>query len=168
MPFSFTIRPAGPADAEAVSAVLTAAYGTLTTGHYDASLIAAALPYMGKANPQLLQSGTYHVAEGPAGRIVACGGWSFAAPGSGERHAGLAHLRHFGTDPGWTGQGIARALYQLCEAEARAAGAQRLACQASLNAEGFYWALGFRRVGPVAIALGPDIKFPGIALEREI
>ncbi len=138
MPDTFTIRPATPEDAAAVTAVLQASYPALMQGHYDPDALAAALPRMTRANGALLASGTYYVAKAAAGPLIGCGGWSFERPGTGAVEPGLAHIRHFGVAPDWTGRGAGRALYARCAAEARAAGASRFECFASLNAVPFY------------------------------
>ena len=54
---------------------------------YDPHGLDAALPYMSRANPRLLASGTYYVAE-IDGVAAGCGGWSVEKPGSGEIIAG--------------------------------------------------------------------------------
>ena len=78
------LRPATADDAETLSALIAASYATLRDGAYDPASIDAALPAMSHANPKLLASGTYYVAE-IDGRAAGCGGWSFEAPGSGDR-----------------------------------------------------------------------------------
>jgi N-acetylglutamate synthase-like GNAT family acetyltransferase len=120
---------------------------------YDEDDLLPALRVMTRANPVLLGSGRYYVAEALDGTIVGCGGWSHERPGTNEVEAGLAHIRHFGTHPDWTKQGIGRAIYRCCEDAARAAGVCAFECQASLNAEDFYGSLGFERVRYMDIEL---------------
>ena len=79
-----SIRIAGPADSDAVSALLAASYSRLLAARYDRDLLGRALPFMTSANPILLASGTYYVAEREPGHLVGCGGWTTARPGSGE------------------------------------------------------------------------------------
>jgi N-acetylglutamate synthase-like GNAT family acetyltransferase len=114
----------------------------------------------------LLTSETYYVAEA-GGALAGCGGWSWGQPGTGELIAGQAHIRQFGVHPDWFGRGIGRALYERCEAEARAAGVGRFECFASLNAVGFYDSLGFRQVRPVELTMG-ETKIRSVIMAREI
>ena len=158
---------AGPDDAAAVRQVLEDSYPALMAGAYPPELLARALPLITRPHPQLLAGGTYYLAElegSPAG----CGGWSFEAPGSELVEPGLAHIRHFAVRSGWAGRGVGRALYERCAHDARAAGARDFEAQASLNGELFYAALGFVRVGPIDVSMGPDLAFPSILMRRAI
>ena len=161
------VRRAGPADAGAVEHVLRSSYPTLMAGAYDAALLARALPLITKANPKLLASGSYYLAESN-GFAVGCGGWTAEEPGNGAIVPGLAHIRHFGVSHRHIGHGIGRALFERCEVEARAAGMTRFECHASLNGEAFYAALGFRSAGAIAVPMGPDLAFPSIRMHRPI
>jgi N-acetylglutamate synthase-like GNAT family acetyltransferase len=114
-----------------------------------------------------LPRGSYFVAETASGKLIGCGGWSRQLPGTGEISGNIGHIRHFATHSGWTGQGIGRALYDVCEAQASATGIAQFDCFASLNAEGFYAALGFERVDRIEVAM-PGVSFPGILMRREI
>ena len=161
------VRPATPDDAATVSAILAASYPALMRGAYDQALLVRALPLITRANPHLLASGTYYIAfEGS--EAVACGGWSHRPPEADRGEPGLAHIRHFATHPDWTGRGAGRAIFERCEAEARAAGFRRFICYSSRNGEPFYAALGFRRVREILVPMGPQLRFPSILMVREI
>ncbi len=162
------LRPAIPADADGVSALMQASCPTLMAPAYDAEVLAAALPLMTTANRKLLGSGTYYVVQATDGEIIGAGGWTHDRPGTGELTPGLAHIRHFATHPDHTGKGIGRTIYDQCQSAARAEGITQLECYASLNAEPFYAALGFERVRPVAVPMGPDLAFPSVLMHREI
>lgn len=164
----FSLRVATEADEVAIDALLEASYPELMAETYDAAAIADALPYFTKANPALLAAGTYYLAESEAHGILACGGWTRERPGTGEIEPGLAHVRHFGTHASWTGMGLGRSIYSLCERDARAADIRRFECYSSLNGEGFYAALGFRRVREIVVDLSPGVSVPGILMERSI
>jgi predicted N-acetyltransferase YhbS len=161
-----TIRVAGPEDAPAVRSVLEDSYPALMAGAYPADLLARALTLIVRPHPRLLAGGTYFLAEAD-GQAVGCGGWSFWMPGCAEQ-TGLAHIRHFAVRSGSAGQGIGRALYERCALDAGAAGASRFEVQSSLNGEAFYAALGFGRVGPIDVPMGPGLDFPSILMRREI
>jgi N-acetylglutamate synthase-like GNAT family acetyltransferase len=116
---------------------------------------------MTRANPKLLSSGTYYVAESEAGSIVGCGGWTRERPGEDAQVGRIGHVRHFGTHPDWIRRGIGSAIFQRCREQARASGISELECYASLNAERFYAALGFERIAVADFELGPGVSLTG-------
>jgi GNAT superfamily N-acetyltransferase len=168
MAAAYTVRIAAPGDEARVSDLLSDSYSELMASAYDAPTLAPVLPAMMQANPALLSSGTYFVAETGDGRIVGCGGWTQERPGSGDVSPGLGHIRHFATHPEWLGRTIGRAIYDRCEMQARTAEIQRFECYASLNAEGFYAALGFTSVRRIEVQMGEDLTLPSILMERSI
>ncbi len=155
---AFSIRVSTPADADAVSALLVASY--------DGAVLDLALPFMTRANPGLLTSGSYYLAEEGSGDIVGCGGWTMAAPGTGQIVERQAHIRHFGTHPAWTGCGVGAALLARCISEAEALGITMFHCFSTLNGEPFYWAGGFKTIGPISVPMGPHL-FPAMLMRRE-
>ena len=168
MSASFHLRVTNKNDAPAVSELLKASYPPLMRDSYDPSSLAGALPAMTRANPILLASGRYYLAEAGDGLAVGCGGWSLERPGTGEVAPGLAHLRHFATHPDWTGRGVGRAIYARCETAARNESVTRIECYSSLNADGFYAALGFRIMEQIELPFGPDCSLPSLWMERTI
>jgi GNAT superfamily N-acetyltransferase len=168
MSAEFIVRVATPSDEASIGDLLGASYRVLMAASYDPAALAAALPSMTRAQPALLSSGTYYLAESPDRRVVGCGGWIFERPGSGETAPGLAHIRHFATHPDWARRGVGRTLYDTCEQAARRAGARRFECYASLNAEGFYGALGFSVLRRTELPVGPAQQFPALLMERSI
>jgi N-acetylglutamate synthase-like GNAT family acetyltransferase len=164
----YSIRVAEPADAEAVTALLKASYPVLMRQAYDEAILAAGLDAMTTANPKLLASGTYYLAESPIGRAVGCGGWTREAPGSSAVQSRVGHIRHFATDPAWAGLGIGRSIYAACEREARGAGVKEFTCYSSLNAAAFYAALGFENVGSIKVRLGAGVMLPGVLMRRRV
>ena len=161
------VRVAGPEDADSVERVLKASYPQLMAPAYPAHLLARALPLMTRPHPRLLASGRYYLCEA-RGEPLGCGGWSFERPGTVETEPGVAHIRHFAVRADRTGSGVGRALYERCEAQARAAGARTFECWSSLNGEAFYAAMGFERVGPIDVPMGPDLTFPSIRMRRPL
>lgn len=164
----FEIDVASPRDAAAVDALLATSYPLLMSPGYDAAILAAALPYMTRSNPTLLSSGTYYLATSATGNVVGAGGWTRERPGSGEVVPELGHIRHFATHPDWVGRGVGRAIFGRCVEAARAAGIKRFECSASLNAEGFYAALGFNRTRYIEVPMGPVTTFPGALMMRSL
>lgn len=165
----FEIRSAHLQDADAVTALLEQSYSILWAGAYPADVLDAVLPLLTKANPALLSGDTFFVAADLVdGRLLGCGGWSMAAPGSGEITPGLAHVRHFGTHPDETGRGIGRAILDHCFEQAVAEGAERMSCQSSLTAVAFYRACGFAEIGPTMINLPNGMSIEAVLMSREL
>lgn len=158
----YSLRAATPVDGNAVSTLLEASYPQLLAPDYAPRLLAAALPLITRANPRLLSSGTYYVAEAGGNAVVGCGGWTVEAPGGGDSRPGVGHIRHFAIHPEWTRRGIGRALLDRCVEEARAHDIENLECFSTLTAEAFYRAAGFVTVGPVNVPMSPTVALPGI------
>ena len=162
----FAIRVAALEDGTQVCELLSAAYPALMRESYDAQVLNAALPQMTRANPVLLKSGTFYVAQTKGGQFAGCGGWTFERPGSGETVPRLAHIRHFATHPNWLRQGVGRSIYRCCEDFAVAAGVREFECLASLNAVGFYQSLGFKTIANIQMTMGPGISIPTALMTR--
>ena len=161
------LRNAELNDAPSVTALLERAYATLMPASYDAATLAVALPEMTRANPALLASRTYYVLE-DGERLIGCGGWTAEKPGSGEIEPGLAHLRHFATDPDRAREGIGRSIYNHCATEASSCGFTRFHAFAGLNAEAFYRRLGMERIRQIGVPMGPSINLPTVLMEGRV
>jgi N-acetylglutamate synthase-like GNAT family acetyltransferase len=165
----YEIRVARPVDTDAVSTLLVASYSSLLIGWYDSDTLRRALPQLTKANPTLLASSTYYVAECAAGELVGCGGWTTARPGSGEIIEEEAHLRHFAVRPDQARRGIGTALLLRCLSEAQRLGIRTVHCLSTLNAEPFYRASGFDAIGPISVDMGPPaLTFPGALMRCKL
>ena len=111
-----SIRIAGPADFGCGQRTARGKLFALLVARYDRDLLGRALPFMTSANPILLASGTYDVAEREPGHLVGCGGWTAARPGSGEiieaesTHSSLCDASRVGGAGNWDPP--ARALLQ--------------------------------------------------------
>lgn len=159
------LRVSVPADEAAVTALLRACYPPLLAMHYDAALLAQALPAMTKANPRLLAAGTYYVAQLASGALVGCGGWTADRPGSGEEVEGLGHIRHFATHPKFTRRRIGTQLLKRCFADARIDGRHGLECYSTLGAQDFYASAGFEFVERVDVDLPGNVRFPAVLMK---
>jgi N-acetylglutamate synthase-like GNAT family acetyltransferase len=164
---SMRLRTANLSDTAAVTDLLARAYPTLMAASYDADVLAIALPAMTKANAALLLSNTYYVVENGE-RLVGCGGWTAEKPGSGQFEAGLAHLRHFATDPALARKGIGRSIFDRCALDAAKRNVLRFQAFAGLNAEPFYHRLGLRRLQVIDIPMGPAIRLPSVLMEGPV
>lgn len=156
------IRPATATDRAAVDALLLRSYPVLLAADYAPHELAAALPLMTRARPELLECGTYYVVE-EGGAVIGAGGWT---PDAGN-HA-LGHIRHLVTDPRQLRAGVATWLMHHSFDAARAAGVRRMECWSTRTAEAFYQAVGFRTLGPLDVEMGDQVSFPAIGMERAL
>ncbi len=161
MDLRVTLRKAVPGDLAAVDRLLQRSYPKLLAADYPPSVMVTAVPLLTRAQPGLLASQRYFVAETPEGRILAAGGWS-------GRGAGLGEVRHVATDPGAIRRGIGRALMEAVLQDARAAGVARMDCLATRTAVPFYKALGFSEAGPRVMELRAGIAFPAVLMWRDL
>ena len=168
MTSDITVRVSTLDDRETVSSLLRASYPKLMQPAYDSKLLEQVLPRMTVAQPGLLQSGSYYVAETANGAVVGCGGWTRERPGTSEIEAGVGHIRHFGVDPDWTRRGVGRALFGRCKSDAQDAGIVKFECYSSLNGEAFYSALGFHRVARIDVDMFDGLSFPSVRMVAEL
>jgi len=138
---------------------------------YSAEQIEGALLGAFGVDTQLIEDGTYFVAEAN-GQLVGGGGWSkrktlFGGDTHTARDAGEldpatepAKIRAFFIHPAWARKGIARAILERCEAEARASGFRSLELMATLPGVRLYAACGYTGTATV------HYKLPsGLAIE---
>ena len=168
MSTDFTIRVASLEDEKSVTELLQASYPILMSSRYSLEMLSVVLPAITKANPSLLSSGTFYLAEITNKTVIGCGGWTRERPGSGEITAAVGHIRHFATHPEWVGKSVGRTIYEMCKREAIKAEIHCLECYSSLNAEGFYAALGFKSLKNIDIILGNNQKITSVWMRRFI
>lgn len=161
------VRPATPLDIAAVDALLARSYGPLLRADYPPSALVLALPRMARAQPRLLASGHYFLAE-EGGRVLGAGGWSREAPGDGRRAPRLGHVRHVATDAAAVRRGVGRAVLEAVMDDARHHGMERLLCLSTLTAVPFYRAMGFHDRRPVTLRFGAPVAFPAMEMERAL
>ncbi|MEL6959509.1 MAG: GNAT family N-acetyltransferase, partial [Pseudomonadota bacterium] len=117
-------------------------------------------------------SGTYFLVEDflveEEGVLLGAGGWTRRAPGQGGVSPHLGHIRHVVTDDRAVRRGVGRALMDHIFTNSRMAGMARLTCLSTLTAEPFYAAMGFHRVKPVTVPLGPGIDFPAVEMDLSL
>lgn len=160
-------RPARPEDSEAVTALLARSYGKLFDAWYDAPTLRVALPIMTRANPALLAAPGWFVVEAE-GALIGCGGWTPQEPETGVATPGEGHVRHFACDPDHLRRGVGRAIWEASAAQARAQGVTRMRAYASLPAEAFYAALGFRPLRQRFVTLADGVRFVSVEMEADL
>lgn len=156
---TFSLRRARESDMGALDRVFQRSYMQLLALDYPPSVLVTAVPVIGRAQPDLIRAGLFHVVETADGRIAGAGGWSLQAPGGRPGQRGLGHVRHVACDPEFVRQGVGRMLMAHVLTEARASGMAALQCQSTLTAVPFYEAFGFVRQGAMEVPLPGGIGF---------
>jgi GNAT superfamily N-acetyltransferase len=163
---TLALRTATPLDVAAIDALLARSYGPLLRADYPPSVLVVALPRIARAQPRLLASGHYFVAE-EGGRPLGVGGWSRADPHGGPAEPGLGHVRHVATDARVARRGVGRAVLEAVVEDAAFHGTRRLRCLSTLTAVPFYRALGFQEEGRRTLAFGA-LAFPVVEMSRAL
>jgi GNAT superfamily N-acetyltransferase len=179
------IRKAVAADVPRLKEVIEASVRGLQAHDYSPSQIEGALKSVYGVDSQLIEDGTYFVAElqetQPANtQIVACGGWSkHKTLFGGDQYAGredslldptrdAAKIRAFFVHPDWARRGIGTMILAACEEAASAAGFTRLEMGATLSGVPFYRAMGYAEVETQAAPLGNGEVLPIVKMAKEV
>jgi GNAT superfamily N-acetyltransferase len=162
---ALTLRMADATDLDALDRLFGQSYPVLLKSDYPPSVLVTAVPLISKAQPALVQSGTFFVVcDGD--EIVGAGGWTMQAPGGKPGTRGIGHIRHVVTDHRRTREGIGRKLMEYVILHAHGSGMTQLHCQSTRTAVPFYESMGFMVHGEIEIALRPGIDFPAVFMVR--
>jgi len=166
-------------DREAIKELIAQSARYLSREHYDDAQIDAAIATVFGVDTDLIEDGTYFVAES-AGSLVGCGGWSrrktlFGGDQFATRDKGYldpasepAKIRAFFIHPDHARKGIARAILTRCEDEARAHGFHALELMATLPGIAFYKSCGFSEQGSFDLDLAAGIKLELVPMRKEL
>jgi GNAT superfamily N-acetyltransferase len=165
------IRKATLEDRPAIEQLIAVSARGLSRDEYTDEQIEAAIQTIFGVDTELIVDGTYFVVEA-AGELIACGGWSkrrtlfggdrYASRESGELDPATeaAKIRAFFVHPLWARKGLARAILDRCESEARKHGFHTLELMATLPGVKLYAASGFEETRRVSFdASGVSIEF---------
>lgn len=173
------LRKATSDDRKELLRLIDTSVRALSAGVYTQAQIESALEHVLGVDSQLVADGTYYVIE-RNGAIVAAGGWSARQnPWGGDQvkqiedpllnpHVDAARIRAFYVHPSHARQGLARAIYQACEAAARARGFRRFELTATLPGVPLYEALGFESREAVDVPLRGSEVLPCLRMTRAI
>ena len=173
----YEIRPAIHADRVALEALIARSARGLSVGDYRPEQIEGALKGAFGVDTQLIDDGTYFVAQ-DGERIVGCGGWSyrrtlFGGDAHRERDAAeldpateAAKIRAFFVDPEHARRGIGRALLERCEREARARGFTRFELMGTLPGVRLYQALGYLPGSMVHYPVAPGVSIEFVPMHK--
>jgi GNAT superfamily N-acetyltransferase len=151
----------------------------LSREHYDDEQIETAIATVFGVDTDLIEDGTYLVAESD-GELVGCGGWSkrktlYGGDQFTSRDAGYldpesepAKIRAFFIHPNHARKGIARAILSECESEARAQGFRALELMATLPGIEFYKSAGFSETGNFDLQLTEAVRLKLVPMRKEL
>jgi GNAT superfamily N-acetyltransferase len=164
----FLIRKAKLSDRAAIEQLIVASARGLSRSDYSARQIEGAIATVFGVDTNLIIDGTYFVAES-AGNLVGCGGWSkrrtlFGGDQYPDRDAGVldpatepAKIRAFFIHPQHARKGIARAILDACEREAKACGYKSLELMSTLPGIKLYRACGYEGSERVELEVGDGL-----------
>ena len=160
-------------------ALIPASSRALLAPYYTARQIESALASALGVDTQLVDDGTFFVAELDR-EAVGCGGWSrrrtpFGGDHAPSRDASLldpqrepARIRAFFVDPRYARRGIGRSILAACERDARQAGFGSLELVATLGGEPLYAACGFTAGERFDVALEDGAALPVVRMRKRL
>jgi len=164
-------------DRAAIRELIAESARQLSREHYNEAQIEAAIAKVFGVDSDLIEDGTYFVAELPSG-LIGCGGWSRRRKlfGGDQYSADTSYLdpqsepaavRAFFIHPAHARKGIARSILSRCETEAVAHGFRALELMATLSGIAFYESCGFRKTGIHNLDLA-GVKLELVPMRKEL
>jgi GNAT superfamily N-acetyltransferase len=166
-------------DREPIRQLIAESARLLSREHYNDTQIETAIATVFGVDTDLIEDGTYFVAESE-GMLVGCGGWSkrrtlFGGDQYSSRDADYldpasepAKIRAFFIHPDHARKGIARAILARCESEARAEGFRGLELMATLPGIEFYKSCGFAPTGNLDLELRDGVKLKLVPMRKDL
>ena len=151
----------------------------LSREHYDDAQIEAAIATMFGVDTDLIEDGTYFVAE-IDGELAGCGGWSrrrtlFGGDQYATRDRSYidpatdpARIRAFFVHPNHARKGVARGILERCESEAAAHGFRAMELLSTLPGVKFYKTCGYAEQGSLDLDLTENIKLGFVPMRKEL
>ena len=151
----------------------------LSRAHYNDQQIETAIETVFGVDTDLIEDGTYFVVEIDC-NLVGCGGWSkrktlYGGDQFTSRDASYldpisepAKIRAFFIHPDHARKGIARALLNQCETEARAEGFRALELMSTLPGIEFYKSCGFIKTGNFDLQLTEAVKLELVPMRKDL
>ena len=173
------IRKASLEDRAKIQQLIAESARGLSREHYDDAQIEAAIASMFGVDTDLIEDGTYFVAESE-GELVGSGGWSrrrtlFGGDQYATRDRSYidpatdpARIRAFFVHPDHARKGIAQAILARCESEAAAHGFRALELLSTLPGVKFYKACGYAEQGSIDLDLTENIKLGFVPMRKEL
>jgi GNAT superfamily N-acetyltransferase len=175
----YSIRKASLADRSQLQRLIAESARGLSREHYNDTQIEAAIATVFGVDTDLIDDGTYFVAESD-GQLIGCGGWSrrrtlFGGDQYASRDTSYldpvsepAKIRAFFVHPDHARKGVARAILERCETEAVAHGFRAMELMATLPGVKFYQSCGYVEQGDYELQLVADVKLELAPMRKEM
>jgi N-acetylglutamate synthase-like GNAT family acetyltransferase len=178
-----SVRQAVFSDVPALQDLIRQSVLGLQAGDYTPDQLELALELVFGVDTQLIEDGTYFVAEAKVheGQFLAgCGGWSKRKTLYGSDHCAgredalldpereAAKIRAFFVHPSWARRGVGSRILEVCEAAAAAAGFRRLEMGATLTGVPLYAARGYIEGERREVPLTPGLSLPIVHMEKQL
>jgi GNAT superfamily N-acetyltransferase len=180
--YGFLIRQAKESDIPSLHALIERSVRELQKNDYSPAQIEGALGHALGLDTQLIEDGTYFVAEPADGDrlIVGCGGWSNRKTLFGSDHApgregallnpatDAAKIRAIFVDPVWARRGLGSLILKHCEDAAEKAGFRRLEMGSTLTGVPLYRLKGYQEREHIDIPLPNGATLPVVHMVKEL
>ncbi len=175
----YPIRKATLADRADIAQLIQDSARSLSRADYSDEQIEGAIATVFGVDTNLIVDGTYFVAE-RAGELIGCGGWSkrktlFGGDQWDTRDASeldpktdAAKIRAFFIHPEHARQGIARAILDVCESEAKACGFKSLELMSTLPGIKLYRQCGYEGEDRVELEVGAGVTIGLVPMRKEL
>jgi GNAT superfamily N-acetyltransferase len=175
----YLLRKASLADVPILKKLIEISAQGLSKEDYTYEQIKGALQGAFGVDTQLIEDGTYFAAV-LGEEIIGCGGWSkrktlFGGDNRKEREPTLldpkidsARIRAFFVHPNWARRGIAKAILERSEVEAKALGFKSLELMSTLPGVKFYSAQGFISKESMLYKLPSGINIEFVPMRKEL
>ena len=175
----YIIRQATLADRDAIGQLIAESARGLSRNDYSDAQIEAAIATVFGVDTDLIEDGTYFVADS-SGVLIGCGGWSrrktlFGGDQYRTRDASYldpkseaAKIRAFFVHPAHARKGVAQAILSRCESEAAAHGFRAVELMATLPGLKFYKAAGYAEQGSYELELIAGVKLELVPMRKEL
>jgi GNAT superfamily N-acetyltransferase len=178
----FLIRQANASDIPALHSLIELSVRGLQKDDYSPAQIEGALGHALGLDTQLIEDGTYFVAEPveQAGVIVGCGGWSNRKTLFGSDHGpnrenifldpktDAAKIRAIFVHPKWARQGLGTLILEHCEEAAQRAGFRTLEMGSTLTGVPLYTLKGYIPRENVAVPLPNGETLPIVHMVKAL
>jgi GNAT superfamily N-acetyltransferase len=166
-------------DCAAIAELIQQSARSLSRDDYSEPQIEGAIRTVFGVDTKLILDGTYFVADN-GGNLIGCGGWSKRRTLFGgdqyttrdgselDPNSEAAKIRAFFIHPDHARKGIARAILNVCEAEAKAAGFQSLELMSTLPGIKLYRACGYKGNVRVELEVGKNLTIGLVPMRKQL
>jgi N-acetylglutamate synthase-like GNAT family acetyltransferase len=176
---SYALRKAQLDDREAIQELIEISARGLSRADYSEEQIEATIATVFGVDTNLIEDGTYFVAESD-NILVGCGGWSrrktlFGGDQYASRDSGYsdpasdpAKIRAFFIHPDYARRGIGRAILAACENEAKAFGFKSIELMSTLPGLGLYRACGYKGEERIELEVGSGLTIGLMPMRKQL